>query len=251
MANETAKNTAAAEEPPHIDRTEMLSFDADNDLLPLFPSPPDLEQVLERELTRILTVFHPGIRLALQFIESEKIQYFIVRITHDAMADENKRRLIVFDILDRKIFFPADDILFALVAIRLFGRMLLGTPFKVQKRYCLKRMLQWCACPPQDVYTISRIVFCGFVLGMADNEHAVNFQTGWSAYNRFVEEYETKKSGVIITQFHFKVRFQDGGIRHFRVTERRLTGFRLDSKTYEFELFLAKQNCVEFFHANS
>jgi len=244
MANGTTMLPAA--DLPQINWTEMLSFDTGNDLLPLFPSPPDLGQMLEKELNRIFSAFRPGTRLALQFTEVDKIQYFMVR-----SANDERPRMIIFDILAQKIFFPSGDVFFTLIAIRLFGRILFGAPLIVQKRYCLKRMLQWCARPPQDVYTVSRIVFCGFVLGMPNNTHLINFQTGGFAYERFMEEYETKKSGVIITQFHFKVRFKDGAIRHFRVTERRLTGFRRDSKLHEFEQFLAVQKCVEFLHANS
>lgn len=245
MTDKTMGRFLAEENPTPGDRTETLSFNTDNDLLSLFPSPPDREQMLEREMTQILSAFRPGIRLVLRFTEKEKIQSFDIRVDDDDMP-----RMIVFDILARKISFPSGDVLFALIAIQVFGRALLGVRLVPRKRYCLKKMLLWCAAPPGEVYTISRVVFRGFTLGMVNQEHTIHFQTGGSAWERFIEEYRSKKSGVIITRLCFMVRFNDGYTRHFHVTERNLTGSRRDPRADEFELFLAAQGCVEFSDAN-
>lgn len=246
MTDKTMARFPAKGNPTPDDREETLSFNTDNDLLPLFPSPPDREQMLEREMTQILSAFRSGIRLSLRFTEKEKIQSFEIRV-----GDDDIPRMIVFDILARKISFPSEDVLFALIAIQVFGRALLGVWLVPRKRYCLKKMLLWCAAPPGEVYTISRVVFRGFTLGMVNREHTIHFQTGGSAWERFMEEYRSKKSGVIITRLCFMVRFNDESTRHFHVTERSLTGSRRDPRADEFELFLAAQGCVELSNANS
>lgn len=224
-----------------------LSFQTDNDLLPLYPPDPDLPETLAEALRIRLTPFHPALALTLDLREREKVQTFTVRFGGDAGM---RSAVIVFDILARHIAFPADDPLFALAAMEVFGGQLFRRPFSPDRIYRLDRMPSWCLEPAHRTASMTRIALCGFRASLPHPVRSVSVQETDAAverYRRLAEEYPE----VMVTMLEFEVRFEDGAVRHYRVEEHELCAFRRDARIGEFERFLAARNGVEFPDANS
>jgi len=224
-----------------------LSFQTDNDLLPLYPPDPDLPETLAEALRIRLTPFRPALALTLDLQECEKVQTFTVRFGGD---DGMHSVAIVFDILARHIAFPAEDPLFALAAMEAFGEKLFWRPFSPDRIYRLDRMPSWCLEPAHRTGSMTRIALCGFRASLPHPARSVSIRETDAAaerYRRLAEEYP----GVTATMFEFEVRFEDGAFRRYRVEEHELRAFPRDARMGEFERFLAARNCVEFHDANS
>jgi len=224
-----------------------LSFQTDNDLLPLYPPDPGLPKTLAAALRARLTPFRPALTLTLDLRECEKVQTFTIRFGRDTGI---RSTTIVFDILARRIAFPAEDPLFTLAAMEAFGERLFRHPFSPDRIYRLDRMPSWCLEPAHRTASMTQIALCGFRASLPHPARFVSvLETDIAAerYRWLAEDYP----GVTATMLEFEVRFEDGAVRHYRVEEHELRAFRRDARMCEFERFLAAKNCVEFPDANS